>query len=164
MNHLSSLRLAGLLGRQRRADEAWKQTFRSAEERVSENRGAAELRRRRQEMAASAASAARRKGSAESAAALERQRIKEILTSEAAGRSPALARRLAFEGDLSSADAVMLLEAAPDREVVAKTTAKDIIAAAELARSGGVELAPPPKGSLARAIIEAGKKARGESR
>ncbi len=92
----------------------------------------------------------------------QRQRIKAIITSEAGARSPALAQRLAFEGDLSSSDAIVLLEGAPDREVVAKTTSKDIIAAAELARDGGPERALPPRGTLARQIIEAGKNRRGE--
>jgi hypothetical protein len=94
--------------------------------------------------------------------AAERQRIKTIIESDAGARSPSLAQRLAFEGDLSSADAIVLLEASPDRAVVAKARAKDILAAADLARAGGPAPTMPARDSLAGQILAAGRKARGE--
>jgi hypothetical protein len=94
--------------------------------------------------------------------AAERQRCKAIIMSVAGERAPTLARQLALDGDLSVSDAIVLLEMSPDREIVAKATAEGILAVAKFARDGGPERALPPRGTLARQIIEAGKNRRGE--
>jgi hypothetical protein len=93
----------------------------------------------------------------------ERGRIRAILLSDGAHHSPMAAIHVAVSTSVSRDNAIAALATlhVQDETMAASTTAEQILGAARKARAPA-KIALPPTGSTARAILEAGARARGE--